>query len=82
MRAPHIAENTSLAFEVRRLPANNCLKNPAYANLMQILGYPRSANTSSHFAAEPTLFKRERTAKTITKLPVNKVPPELWQKLH
>jgi hypothetical protein len=66
MRAPHIAENASLAFEVRRLPANNCLKTPAYANLMQILGYPPSINASSHFAAEPGIFyKRERTAKVI-----------------
>jgi len=58
MRAPHIAENTSLAFEVRRLPANNCLKNPAYANLMQILGYPRLANTSSQFVTEPNVRLR------------------------
>jgi hypothetical protein len=55
MRAPHIAENTSLAFEVRHLAANNCLKTPAHANLMQILGYPPSINTSSHFAAAPSV---------------------------
>jgi hypothetical protein len=44
-----MAENTSLAFEVRHLPANNCLKTPAYANATRILGYPRPANTPSHF---------------------------------
>jgi len=66
MCAPHIPGNTSLAFEVRHLAANNCLKTPAYANLMQILGYPPSINASSHFAAEPGIFyKRERTAKVI-----------------
>ena len=62
-----MAENTSLAFEVRHLPANNCLKTPAYANAMQILGYPRPANTSSHFVTE--LQALSRTAKTIPKLP-------------
>jgi hypothetical protein len=38
MRAPGMAENTSLAFEVRHLPANNCRKTPAYANATRILG--------------------------------------------
>ena len=53
LTAPHMPENTSLAFEVRHLPTKNCLKTPAYANIMQILGYPRLANTSSHFVTEP-----------------------------
>ena len=53
LSAPHMAENTSLAFEVRHLPTKNCLKTPAYANVMRILGYPRPANTSSHFVTDP-----------------------------
>ena len=57
-----MAENTSLAFEVRHLPANNCLKTPAYANATRILGYPRPANTSSHFVTEPSFGRTAKTA--------------------
>jgi len=66
MRAPHFAKTPAWRLKSAIFAANNCLKTPAYANLMQILGYPPSINASSHFAAEPGIFyQRERTAKVI-----------------
>jgi len=37
---PSRGGNNSPAFDVRHFPTKNCLKTQAYANVMQILGYP------------------------------------------